>query len=119
MDTDLGLKRGSFVKDRRTGAVVKVSEIGGRDVLVRPAYKSDGYWVGPEHLDRAKDPHELTGRRFAALMFAVGAVCALSSGITRDLLSHDFKMWEALAYTAPAAWVQLMIISVWAKIVRV
>lgn len=119
MSTPTTVKRGGFARDIRTGAVVKVAEVGGRDLMVRPAYKSDGYWTAPANLEPATDPHPVTGRRFVALLLLMGVVCALSSGITRDLLGHGFGIWEALAYTAPASWIQLAILNAWTKTVRI
>jgi len=67
------IKRGGFVRDRRTGAVVKVAESGGRDILVRPAYRSDGYWAPPESLEPVQDPHMWGWWHFAALFAVVAA----------------------------------------------
>lgn len=65
------IKRGGFAKDRRTGMVYKIAEIGGRDMMVRPAYKSDGVWVAPEHLQAVQDPHIWGARQ---LLIALGIV---------------------------------------------
>lgn len=54
--------RGALARDTRTGQVVRVHEEGrGRsDWMVRPVYKSDGYWTRSEHLEPARDPHAWT-----------------------------------------------------------
>lgn len=80
------IKRGGFAKDRRTGAVVKVAEKGGRDWMVRPAYKSDGYWTAPENLVPIGDPHAWTGRQafwtLVALLVSSGVAYRIFSEVT-------------------------------------
>lgn len=68
------LKRGGFAVDKRTGQIVKVAEIGGRDVMVRTAYKSDGLWTDPANLrPLSKDPHPWGWTHLVRLLVVLGA----------------------------------------------
>lgn len=66
------LKRNGFARDKRTDMVVKIAEVGGRDLMVKPAYKSDGVWVAPEHLVPVDDPHAWTGKQVFWALVALG-----------------------------------------------
>jgi hypothetical protein len=62
------LKRGGFAKDNRTGQIVRVKEIGGTDVMIRTAYKSDAYWVQKTDLVPVPDPHAWKGGELAKFL---------------------------------------------------
>lgn len=92
------LKRGGFAKDQRTGQVVKVAEVGGRDYMVRPAYKSDGYWVAPEHLVPARDPHTWGVRHLLTALVVLAVAAWFAYGVFNDLTGHgisaDHAFWQ-------------------------
>lgn len=96
------IKRGGFARDRRTGAVVKVAEKGGRDWMVKPAYKTDGYWTAPENLVPARDPHEWTGRRWVGFLFGLAAGAVVAWHMYNDLTGHGFGSADAVSYSAPS-----------------
>lgn len=75
-------KRGGYARDRRTGTYVKISETGPgprSDWLVRPVYKSDGYWVAATDLEPARDPHAWTG---AAAVWRLALVLVLQAWLS-------------------------------------
>lgn len=65
------LKRGGFARDARTGQIVRIAEVGGRDWMVRTAYKSDGYWADSSHLVPVQDPHIWTGKDLVLLVVMI------------------------------------------------
>ena len=102
------IKRGGFARDTRTNAIVKVTEKGGRDWMVKPAYKTDGYWVGPEHLRAAQDPHIWTGSSFVKAFVCLAASLFSVWGPWRDFRSHGFGAVDSTVYAVPlflVAWV--------------
>jgi hypothetical protein len=91
------LKRGDYAKDTRTGQVVIVKEHGrGGDVMVRPAYKSDGYWLGRTDLVPAKDPHAWTGKHLFVLLLLVLAASGLGWHATYELTRSGASLWTAI-----------------------
>lgn len=90
------LKRGGFARDRRTGMVYKIAEIGGRDLMVKPAYKSDGVWVAPEHLTAAKDPHDWTGKHLLLALLALAVSAWIAYGNFQDLTGHGLGASDAI-----------------------
>lgn len=90
------LKRGGYAKDTRTGQVVRVKEIGGTNVLVRTAYKSDGLWVQRMDLTPVRDPHEWTGIHLVHLLVLVAATSLLCTGGWMSLAGVD--TYERLIY---------------------
>jgi hypothetical protein len=93
------IKRGGFAKDRRTGMVYQITEIGGRDMMVRPAYKSDGIWVAPEHLQAVQDPHTWTVRHLLLALLALAFSAWIAYGNFQDLTDHGLgasdAVWES------------------------
>lgn len=81
-------KRGGFAKDTRTGQAVRVTEEspGGEQWMVRPLYKTDGYWVARTHLEPGRDPHAWTYPNWvlALLLFAI-------SGVTGGLIMNQIS----------------------------
>lgn len=90
------LKRGGYAKDTRTGQVVRVKEIGGTDVLVQTAYKSDGLWVQRTDLTPVRDPHEWTGSHFIRLLILVAVTSWLCTSGWLSLA--DAGAYERLVY---------------------
>lgn len=86
LNANPGPKRGGFAKDRRTGQIVRVKEIGGTDALVHPAYKSDGFWVQKTDLVPVPDPHEWKPRHLLVLLalLAFTAFVCTSAWIALD-----------------------------------
>lgn len=74
------LRRGGFARDERTGQVVKVREIGGTDVLVRPAYRSDALWVPKADLHPVRDPHEWGGMELIKVLLLAVVLGLFVSG---------------------------------------
>lgn len=91
------IKRGGFVRDTRTDMIVKVTEIGGRDVMVKPAYKSDGIWVDPSSLRPVADPHPWSWSHTLRTLVVVGLTVWLSWGMYDNLSAHHVS--NALGYT--------------------
>jgi hypothetical protein len=93
------IKRGGFAKDRRTGAVVKVAEKGGRDWMVKPAYKSDGYWTAPENLVPVKNPYTWTGGHFVRFVLVILIASAMAYGAWSKMTGHgvggEDAFWNA------------------------
>lgn len=106
------LKRGGFARDRRTGMVYKVAEVGGRDMLVKPAYKSDGVWVAPEHLQAVGDPH-IWGLKQILVAFGVLALAAwVAYGVFDKLTGHGLSGSDAFwAGAFPSGTVVAMLFS--------
>lgn len=104
-------KRGSFAKDTRTGQVVKVAEIGGRDVMVKTAYKTDGIWVDPAHLVPAQDPHAWTWKSLLWLLVALAAGVFTGYSLTQDFTAHGFATGEAVWYSVPGGFLSVWLVS--------
>lgn len=111
MSTSTKIKRGGFVKDTRTGQVVRVAETGGRDLLVKPAYKTDGYWVSASDLEAASDPHAWGWKQLLLQLLVLAGVVFLGHQIFADLRAHGFAFWEALIYTSSPTAVMLFILN--------
>lgn len=90
------LRRGGYAKDARTGQVVRVKEIGGTDVLVRTAYKSDGLWVLKDNLVPVRDPHEWTGSHLVRLLVLVAATSLMCASAWVSLA--DAGTYERFVY---------------------
>jgi hypothetical protein len=112
------IKRGGFAKDTRTGAIVKVTEKGGRDWMVKPAYKSDGYWTAPENLVPAKDPHEPGAGWLFAFLFSVVAGAATAFSVYNDMTGHGFGSADSVAYSVPSGAVAMWLVRVLTQNVR-
>jgi hypothetical protein len=95
------VRRGGFARDKRTGAVVKVAEKGGRDWMVRPAYKSDGYWTGPENLTPVPDPHALVGWTLVRFFVVLAVAGAFAFRAYSDMTHQGLDTGSALGYTFP------------------
>lgn len=106
------IKRGGFAKDRRTGMVYKIAEIGGRDMMVRPAYKSDGVWVAPEHLQAVQDPH-VWGTRQLLLTLVVLVVSGWTAySVFQDLTGQGAGTWSAFQNGAlPTGAIMMVLLS--------
>lgn len=89
------LKRNGFAQDRRTGMVYKIAEIGGRDMLVKPAYKSDGTWVAPEHLQAVADPHTPGVRQRLAALGVLAVAAWVAYGVFDNLTGHGLSGSDA------------------------
>lgn len=89
------LKRGGFARDKRTGQVVKITEQGGRDWMVKAAYKSDGYWVGPENLESTRDPHLWTGWHLVRFLAALGLALYCAYGMWTSLDGDPASVFSA------------------------
>lgn len=89
------LKRGGFAQDRRTGMVVKITEVGGRDMLVKPAYKSDGVWVAPENLRAVADPHIWGVKQFLLALLVLAIAAWTSYGVFDDLTRQGVSGYAA------------------------
>lgn len=76
-------KRGGAARDRRTGSYVRVAEegMGGGTWMVRPVYKSDGYWVETKDLDHAADPHDWKAREGWLILLVLVVQAWLSWGM--------------------------------------
>lgn len=92
-------KRGGFAKDRRTGQTVRVKETGGTDVLVRPAYKSDGFWVPKADLVPAQDPHRWTGMHLLGFLLVLLVQGVVSWGFWLTTAGDPFNR-AVLVFTA-------------------
>lgn len=90
------LKRGGFAKDRRTGMVYRITEIGGRDMLVKPAYKSDGVWVAPEHLQAVTDPHVRNLKQVLSALGVLAIAAWVAYGVFDRLTGHGLSGSDAL-----------------------
>lgn len=115
------IARGGFAKDVRTGQVVVLKEHGrGNDVMVRPAYKSDGYWLDRADLVPAKDPHAWTPRQGLAFTLVLFAAALPAYGIYSDLTSHGVGALTAIADGAvPAGLLILGWVAKWTGLARV
>lgn len=114
-----GLKRGSWARDRRTGQIVKVAETRmGDDYLVRPGYRSDGFWVPWVYLDPAPDPHAWTRRD----RLKAAGVCLLSlwaaASVVWDVLRGDVGPVSAVVYGCCAAHVVGTVLAEWTGLKR-
>jgi len=118
VNTRTQIKRGAFAKDTRTGQVVKVAEAGGRDVMVRPAYKSDGYWVSREQLDPAQDPHEWTWKTLFLFLVSLAMAAGSSYGMWTDMHRHGVPGTDAFVYTAPSGLLLVAVLNLWFKVTR-
>lgn len=112
------LKRGGFARDRRTGAVVKVAEQGGRDWMVKPAYKTDGYWAAPADLVPVRDPHEWGWKQAVALLFALLAGAWVAYGHYADLTDHGFSGGDAFFSSVPGGIIAVWIVRVISRNIR-
>lgn len=106
------IERGGFAKDKRTGTVVKVAEKGGRDWMVKPAYKSDGYWTAPDNLVWATDPHPANAKWLIKFLLAMLAGAWIAYSGFNDMTGHGFSGAEAFAYTVPGGVVALWLVNV-------
>lgn len=103
MNTAQKVKCGTYVTDRRTGQVLRLTEYGrGTDVMVKPAYKSDGYWTSMADLELAKDPHAWGWKQvvFALIALAIGVFTGFNVG--HDLVAHGFSAGDAVWYSLPS-----------------
>lgn len=113
-----GLKRGAFMTDTRTGQVVKVAEIGGRDVMVKTAYKTDGIWVDPAHLKPAQDPHAWTWKSLLWLLVALAAGVFTGFNVSHDFAAHGFTTAEAVWYALPSGFLSVWLVAAVSGIFR-
>jgi hypothetical protein len=95
-----GLKRGGYARDVRTGMAVKIAEVGGRDLMVKPAYKSDGVWVDPAHLRPIGDPHAWTGRQLFWLLVALLVAAGVAYRIFNEVTAQGLGTSDAIACCA-------------------
>jgi hypothetical protein len=93
------IRRGGFAQDKRTGQYVRVAE-DGREAgwMVRPVYKSDGYWVQAEDLEPASDPHPWSRRDLVKLLLIVVAMLWTGSGAVYTVHHAGLDWVHALAY---------------------
>ncbi len=94
--------RGTFARDIRTQQIVRVAEHGrGSDVMVRTAYKADGYWMDAEHLRPVRDPHAWSARHL--VLFAVCLLLGAASayGQYDSLTGHGIDVSTAILYVTP------------------
>lgn len=89
------LKRNGFAKDRRTGMIYRITEIGGRDMMVKPAYKSDGIWVAPEHLQAVADPHIWGLKQQLAALGVLAIAAWVTYGVFDRLTGHGLSGSDA------------------------
>lgn len=106
-----GLKRGAFMQDTRTGQIVKVAEIGGRDVMVKTAYKTDGIWVDPAHLVPVADPHVWGFKQLVWMLVALAAGVFTGYSLTQDFTAHGFATGEAVWYSVPGGFLSVWLVS--------
>jgi hypothetical protein len=118
MSTSTRIKRGGFAGDLRTGQVVKVIEMGGQEAMVRPAYKSDGYWVDKNQLAPVEDPHAWTGKTFFLFLVALAMAVGSSYGQWTDLHRHGISGWDATVYTLPGGLLVFALLTLWFKVSR-
>ena len=113
-------KRGGHAVDKRTGAWVRVAEegMGGDTFMVRPVYKSDGYWVRRTDLTTGRDPHIWTGRHLVGLLVVLAVTGVLAWGMYGDLADHGFAPWEALLHTLPSVACALVVLPRWLGLTR-
>lgn len=90
------LKRNGFAKDRRTGMIYRITEIGGRDMMVKPAYKSDGVWVAPEHLQAVANPHTTSLKQVLAALGVLAVAAWVAYGVFDKLTGHGLSASDAL-----------------------
>lgn len=90
-------RRGSYAKDLRTGQIVVVKEHGrGDDIMVRPAYKSDGFWLGRTDLVPAADPHVWGPRQGWAFLLLLFAAALPAFGVYSNLTDHGVSAAVAI-----------------------
>lgn len=99
LNANPGPKRGGFAKDQRTGQIVRVKEMSGTDALVRPAYKSDGFWVPKADLRPVRDPHEWTGLHLLGFLLVLLAQGLVSWGFWLTTAGDPFNR-AVLVFTA-------------------
>lgn len=89
--------RGAFARVRSTGQVVKVAEQGrGDDWMVRPAYRSDGFWIGSADLDPSRDPHAWTPGRLMALLAVSAVAVLLGVAAGHRMVTHGVPWGDAV-----------------------
>lgn len=98
-------QRGAFARDKRTGALVRVTEEGmsGSDWMVRTVYKSDGYWAVSADLEPARDPHALRPRDLWKVAVLVALVALVTRGTVITLLDARVNVWDTTVYSACVA----------------
>lgn len=112
-------KRGGHAVDKRTGAWVKVAEEGLDDTfMVRPVYKSDGYWVRRADLTTGRDPHAWTGRHLLGVLVVLAVTGVLAWSVSNSLTDHGFTPWEALLHTLPDVACALIVLPRWLSLAR-
>lgn len=120
MNTLVKPKRGTFATDRRTGQVVKIAEHGrGGDVMVKTAYKTDGYWTSVADLERAEDPHAWSWKQLVFLLIALAAGVFTGINVGHDFAAHGYTGAEAFWYALPSGFLATWLVSLWTNLFRV
>lgn len=101
-----GLKRGGYARDRRIGTYVRIAEQGmdGASWMVRPAYRSDGYWAATADLEPSADPHAWTGREMVKFVVCVAVSMLCAWGVATRMAHAGLEAGEAISYSTGVAY---------------
>ncbi len=112
-------KRGGHAVDKRTGAWVKVAEEGLDDTfMVKPVYKSEGYWVRRADLTTGRDPHAWTGRHLLGMLAVLVIAVVVGWSTYRDLMDHGVGTGQVIGYVLATEGVVLIVLPRWFGLVR-
>lgn len=113
-------KRGSYVRDPRTNQVLIVKEHGrGDDIMVRPAYKSDGFWVGRGDVVPAADPHRWGRAHVLVALLSLAFAGWRGWSVYDTLTGHGVDASTAVfAGALPTTLVMLIFLTAFTRLIR-